>query len=599
MVNVSYSRALAALVLLALAACTDRLTDPGTTPDPGPTPAPLPLGIYEIQISGIDGSGDAASASKAFAVPTGPSSAMNPVMSTGFDLEFVSSGQFTDGPRNQGGQRYLSATYRVRNNTGGPVTNLTFIPVVRANTIPGTPFSQLALFNGTAASTSIAPQIVPTGAVSLGEDASMRARFTDVLQVFTEAEVAAIALPSGTTGIFPYGFMTNNPASPNSRTLPASTGPNDWGGMVTFAFRYPMQGSSTADPYNVVFQVLAVEDTETRMTESIEEGQDTAAVRRIRERAAALGATTVTVLNGSPATDPYVTDYPGQRQLCSVRTAGTSGSPTSFINRRGPYARIGIFRPGEQQDDCGAYFTAGTPDPAHYGMGYELVLKQMDRYGNVASAFRDTVTLTSTDGTAVMPGPAAMYPGTQGVDTVTATYTTYGNSTLQATGRRLQGTSSVFVNGMTRTWTGNVDTNWLTNGDWIQNFHPGVRDSVVIPSGRPNYPVLIQNTSTAGLTMTSGAGTQPFINLSSFDFTVSGNVDLGTTGTFTGTGRLVLTGSSATIGGGLSNFDVRNLRIVESGRYSLTSNVNVTGGRIVVQGGRLRNEGHRIRVRPN
>ena len=133
----------------------------------------------------------------------------------------------------------------------------------------------------------------------------------------------------------------------------------------------------------------------------------------------------------------------------------------------------------------------------------------------------------------------------------------------------------------------------------MQNYHPGVQDSVIIPGDRPFYPVLIQNTTINGVTMTPGGSVQPTINLSSFDFTVSGNVALGNTGTFTGTGRLILTGTSNTVGGGLSNFDVRNLRITESGRYSASSNLNVTGGRIVVQGGRLRSQGFRVRVRPS
>jgi hypothetical protein len=142
-----------------------------------------------------------------------------------------------------------------------------------------------------------------------------------------------------------------------------------------------------------------------------------------------------------------------------------------------------------------------------------------------------------------------------------------------------------------------VDTNWFTNGDWAQNYHPGVQDSVIIPGDRPFYPLLIQNTTINGVTMTPGGSVQPFINLSSFDFTVTGSVALGTTGTFTGTGRLILTGTAGTVGGGLSNFDVRNLRV--TGTYSASSNLNVTGGRIVVQGGRLRSQGFRVRVRPS
>lgn len=332
------------------------------------------------------------------------------------------------------------------------------------------------------------------------------------------------------------------------------------------------------------------------MTESIEERQDTAGVRRARERATALGATTVTVLNGSPAADPFVTDYPGQRQICSVRTAGTPGSPTTFITNLGAYTELTIYRPNQARDTCSPYYILGSPAPANYGMDYTVALRAMDRYGNVATTVVDTVALTSTDGTAVMPGAAALLSG---VRTRNTTYTTYGNSTLIATGRRLRGSTPVLVNGMTRMWDGDVNTDWFTNGDWVQNMHPGVQDSVIIPGDRPFYPLLVQNTSIRGITMTTGGAVQPFINLSSFDLNVAGDVQLGTTGTFTGTGRLILSGTSNVVGGGLSNFDVRNLRITESGRYSASSNLNVTGGRIVVQGGRLRSTGFRVRVRPS
>lgn len=595
MVNVWYPRALVLVPLLAaLAACADTPTDPRVDPDPKPKPVPLPLGVFEIQLTGMDGSGgDAFSASKAVALPGGPSSAMSTVPS-GISLEVVSSSSFTEGTRGHGGQRYLAVTYRVRNTTGGPLTNLTLIPVTTTSTISGTPFSTMFLFNNTAASPSIAQNMVPTGAAYIGEDAEMRSRYPDVLQVFTEAEVAAIPLPAGNTGIFPYGFIVSNPGTPSSRTLPNAANANDWGGIVTFAFRYPLQATAAADPFFASFQVLAVMDTETRMTESFEE-RDTASVRRLRERGAALGATTVTVLNGSPAVDPFVTDYPGQRQICSARTAGTPASPITTITNPGAYTRLAIYRPGESLNGCGPYYTAGTANHAHYGMNYDVVARAMDRYGNVKTTIADTISLTSSDGSATMPAaPGGLVNGER---TLRTAYTTYGGSTLMARGRRLRGSASVFVNGMTRTWTGDVDTHWFTNGDWVQNHHPGVQDSVIVPGDRPNYPVLVQNTTTAGLTMTSGSSVQPFINLSSFDFTVTGNVALGNTGTFLGTGRLILAGNSATVGGGLSNFDVRNLRI--TGNYTTTSNVNVTGGRIVVQGGRLRTVGNRIRVRPS
>lgn len=594
MVNVSHLRALTVVSLLAaLAACADQPTEPSVQP-PAPKPAPIPLGLFQITLTGLDGSeqGGVAS-SKAIPVPTaGPDLAMNPV-NTGIALELLSSSVLLEGTRTAGGQRYISVTYRLKNTTGGALNNLTIIPASTASTIPGTPFTGIFLFNNTAASPTIAQNMVPTGSVFLGDDGRMRSKNPDVLQVFTEAEIAAITPPAEVTGLFPYGFVVGNPNSTVNRTIPNAANANDWGGTVTFAFRYPLQPTANADPFLTSFYVLVVQDTETRMTESTEERQDTSGVRRARERATALGATTVTVLAGSPAADPFVTDYPGQRQICTVRTAGTAASPVTFINNPGFYTEMGLYRPGEALSACGAYFMSGTAAPANYGLQYPVTVRAMDRYGNVKTAAVDTFSFISSDGTAVLPTPAALISG---VRTRNITYTAYGASTLTAVGRRLRGTVPILMNGMTRTWDGDIDTNWFTDGDWVQNYHPGVQDSVIIPGDRPFYPLLIQNTVTNGLTMTPGNSVQPTLNLSSFDFTVTGSVAVGNTGTFGGTGRLILAGTSGTVGGGISNFDVRNLRV--TGSYSASSNLNVTGGRIVVQGGRLRSQGFRVRVRP-
>jgi hypothetical protein len=108
--------------------------------------------------------------------------------------------------------------------------------------------------------------------------------------------------------------------------------------------------------------------------------------------------------------------------------------------------------------------------------------------------------------------------------------------------------------------------------------------------------VLSQNITIGSLTMVDGSTVQPFLNLSSFDLTLTGSLNLGTAGTLQGTGRVILAGTAATIDGGVSNVSMRNLRI--TGTYTANANVSVTGGRLVVQGGRLRSAGKRIRVRP-
>jgi hypothetical protein len=422
-------------LLAALAACAD---DPTGTPVEPPPSGLVAKGVYRFTLTGIGGPNARASAA---AVTGGPSLSLGPV-SSGLVLELVSSGSFTDGVRGQGGQRYLSVTYRVRNATGAPLVNLTFIPATSASTIPGTPFTALTLYSGAAADPALASQLVPTGAVTLGGGTALRAPDADVLQVFEESEVAAIALPAGITGVFPYGFVVRNPGSPSSRTLPPASGPQDFAGLVTIAFRLPLSAAGAAqDPFTLVVYAVAVQDSETRVTESMEEAQDSAAIRRVRERADALGAT-VTVLAGSGAAGPEAPDYPGQRQVCTVRTAGTAASPATYITNPAAYARLLLLRPGEAASACGAGFRAGTPQIAAPGTPYPLTLRAVDRYGNLRPA-ADSVRLERVSGPSATFGPAAALSG--GEATVTATYVANGNSVLQASGGRSQGQQQVDV----------------------------------------------------------------------------------------------------------------------------------------------------------
>ena len=594
-----WPRVLVVLILLLLPSCRDRVVGPEPLTPDEEKPRFTPLGIVEITIK-VDGDQVSASASD----NGGPNPVLVPI--TGGDgtiqLETVSSGSFTEGSRAIDGQRYFTSTFRVRNAQsngtayGTARNNLTFIGVRTASGLSNSSVTGVRKFDGTAASAALAAQVTPTGAVVLDDSAKMKSNVPDVLQIFTEAEVAAITKPAGVLDIFPWGFVARNPNTPNSRTLPANPLPNQWDGLVTFSFRVPLQPAGVAqDAYSVSFTFLTMDDTETRVTESIEE-QDTTSSRRLRERATALGATMTTVLNGSPAMDPFVTDYPGQRQVCGPRIAGVVGSPTRTINADGAYIRIAQYYPGEVVDACAADFRSGTPSRPALGVPFELAFRAMDRYGNVRTTSPDTINLSLTDpaGTVNSP-PTALVSGAA---TMSVTYQSYGAVTAKAVGRRRAGYRTLTVIGSTRTWTGTTNTLWATSTNWNPvGSAPGVQDTVIIPGDRPNYPLLVQNTAIGGVTMTPGGSVQPTINLSSFDFTVGADLAQGTTGTTTGTGRIVLAGTSNTIGGGLSNVDMRNMRV--TGRYSATSNLNVTGGRIVVQGGRLRSQGYRIRVRPS
>lgn len=422
--------------LIALTGCTDDAAR--TTLPPDPPVAPVPVGVYRIAVTGL-GTGEMRSA----IIPVdggdpSPPLSLAPVGS-GLGFEHVSSSSFTEGPRGAGGQRYVSFTYRVRNRTGAALNNLTLLMVSRAGSLPGTPISSLRKFDGSAADSAIASAVVPTGAVAMQSDlSSMAALYPDVLQVLTEAEVAAITAPAGVTEVFPYGYVVRSAGTEStSRTIPAATSADQFDGLLTLSFRLPLQSSTVEDAYSFYFEVMAVEDSETRLTESIEEAQDSAAVRRLRERAASLGATTVTVLAGSPAAGAQVEDYPGQRQLCSVRTAGAAAAPVSFITRPAAYVRISLFRPGEHPSACDAEFRTGTAAAPVVDEPYPVTARAADRYGNVITGAVDTVSLSQGSGPPVTVGAATAL--SSGAAEIPVTFHGNGLSVLNAGGRRARG----------------------------------------------------------------------------------------------------------------------------------------------------------------
>ncbi|MDB4952042.1 MAG: VcbS [Gemmatimonadetes bacterium] len=574
-------RSLALLVVASAAACSDR--SPPTSPETGtPTPiGPTPVGVYQIAVTGIGTDHMVSTVTS----PAPATDGLHPTLTVGgagIVFEQVGSSSFSEGARGQGGQRFVSFTYRVRNGTGTPLNNLTMLLVSRAGTVGGTALSSLKRFDGAAADTTIARLVVPTGAAALGNDlVSMQALYPDVIQALTEAEVAAIPAQAGVTNIFPVGYVVRSKNSSANRALPATADPNQFDGLLTLSFRLPLQATSAQDVFSFFFQVLAVTDDETRLTESVEESQDTAAVRRLRDLAGSLGATTVTVLNGSPAMDAAVPDYPGQRQICSARVAGTAGSPLTTIVAPGAYSGLMILRPGESIDPCAAYFRAGTAARPATNVQFTVTVKAVDRYGNVKTAQADTVHLVQVGPPATLGPAAALVAGSA---SQTLTYTDYGNSVLDVQGRRLHGTLPITVAGVVRTWTaGAGTTDWHTALNWSPAAVPMSLDSVLVPVAAPLFPAIAANVQIGGVTVENAAT----ISLNAFDMTASANVTAGATGGITNTsGRLFLAGTAKTVEGKLPVLRV-------TGTYSLTANVTsrapiqVDAGRLTVSALRL------------
>ena len=75
----------------------------------------------------------------------------------------------------------------------------------------------------------------------------------------------------------------------------------------------------------------------------------------------------------------------------------------------------------------------GAPALLRTGVPFTLTVTVRDRVGDVATGYRGRVTLTSTDGAAVLPGPYTFTPADAGVKSFTVTFNTTGSHTVTAT----------------------------------------------------------------------------------------------------------------------------------------------------------------------
>jgi len=340
------------LLPLLLISCREGPVAPGQQQTPPPVAGPA--GLMEITITGIGTPQQKASVRSVSSAPVAEPAARSALDLPGRAARIIESGRlqtlpdtaatthdgtiqvspvstasFTWGTRAGGGYRYVSATYQVRNAASGGAayadarTNLTFLAVSTPSTLSGTAISVLNKFNGTAAASGLETSVLPTGWADLSGSATLTTRAADNLQVYTEAEVGALTTPAGVTSIQPYGFVVSNPSTSNSRTLPANPGVSQFDGLVTFAFKVPLQSAAADDPFTITAMFLPADDNQAVVTQSFEEA-DATSVANAAARITALTATARsligTTVGGSAATF-----------VCTVRTAGSAVSPTAFL----------------------------------------------------------------------------------------------------------------------------------------------------------------------------------------------------------------------------------------------------------------------------
>lgn len=97
-------------------------------------------------------------------------------------------------------------------------------------------------------------------------------------------------------------------------------------------------------------------------------------------------------------------------------------------------------------------------------------------------------------------------------NSVTGTFNTVGSQQISVTETDNIGcvgntvTKAVTVSSSAGSaWTGNVDTDWGNAANWANNQVPGPTSEVIIPSGRPRYPVVSANTTVKSISVATGA----------------------------------------------------------------------------------------------
>lgn len=151
-------------------------------------------------------------------------------------FEAISTGLLDSTPPGGEGRRFLHSTFQVPGafESQGPdpaADELILIAITTASTIGDTFVRLLHREDGSAADSSLARQLQPTGRPSLDSDGSVRVDSVNVLRLLNASEVASIGTPAGVSTVLPFAFIVR-------ATNPQTSGRPD--GTVTFAFSLPL-----------------------------------------------------------------------------------------------------------------------------------------------------------------------------------------------------------------------------------------------------------------------------------------------------------------------------------------------------------------------
>ena len=245
---------LALAATLTSVSCQDKPTNLVTGPGTGTVALRRVIGIAEVTFHDITTANITATATLAKSVADLETLRSTPGAQGNLDVirvEAVANGMFTDAPPDGAPQRFLRATFGVRNTAGSVAfdvqrENLSFAAVSTASTLPNTPIRSV---EGTAAGKAIAAQLTPTGLEGINGDGKLFTVDSDVLQQLTDEQLHATSLPTGASRLFGYAF-------PVKRLVSAT-----FDGVVTVGFRLPVATRAEDNPTSISVLFLIVDDT--------------------------------------------------------------------------------------------------------------------------------------------------------------------------------------------------------------------------------------------------------------------------------------------------------------------------------------------------
>ena len=178
---------------------------------------------------------------------------------------------------------------------------------------------------------------------------------------------------------------------------------------------------------------------------------------------------------------------------------------------------------------------------------------------------------STNSGLTIDVSTGAILPSTSSAGSYTVTYTVPASG-----GCGIVTTTTPVIINLDGSWTGSINTDWSTPGNWTCNQIPTLTSDVVIASGLPHYPATASSSPALCRNLSIQNGASVIVN--GYTLQIAGTIS--NSGTFTASaGTIEMKGSAAqTIGANtFTGNTIQNLTISNSSGVTLAGTLNVSG----------------------